>query len=166
MGIELATALAIGGLAASGAGAYKQYEGAKAQSEASQRAEAARKQQMNLETDRKQREILRQSQLARSIALTRGTEQGANEAGGSAIPGAYGQISGQETQNRTGVFQAVDIGNSIFQANREFAQAQELSAFGSGLSKLGGALYSNATDISNIGSSLYGRTKSLFEGLY
>lgn len=154
IGPEILLALQVAGVAGGVAGAAVQYKGAQDQSEASQRGEAARKQQMEIESSRKQREIQRQAQVARSVSLARGTDQGAAFEGSSALPGAYGQITGNETQARAGVYQATDIGRSIFDANADYAEAQSLSAFGSGLSKLSGSVMTNAKDISVIGESI------------
>lgn len=139
-------------LAATAVGTVTQVSAANAASKASQRAEALREKQMNLESNRQRRQIVRNMIRARSQALATTTAQGAT--GSSAQGGAYGQIGQQTGENLVGVNQGQEIGAGIFQANRDIAGAEALAAFGGGVSSFGGALFSNAEGIGRIGSFL------------
>jgi hypothetical protein len=155
----------IGGLALSGAGVGAQVFGAihaneaqKDEIRAQQKAEASREQGMKLDAMRKQREAIRQGMLARSQALTVGSNQGAGY--GSGITGAEAGATQQSAYNVLGVSEQSQIGSQIFQANREAfnakkeqADAGTLSAIGGGLGTLGGALMKNVGQINRLGSS-------------
>lgn len=110
-----------------------------------QKSEAAREQAMRLDAKRRQREAIRQSIIARSQALSAGTNQGAQY--GTALPGAYGQISGQLGNEVSGIAGQAVLGAEIFKNNRgvlsarkEEADAGAMSALGGGISSLGGAV--------------------------
>lgn len=139
-------------LAATAVGTVTQVSAANQAAKASQRAEALREKQMNLESQRQRRQIVRNMIRARSQALATTTAQGASK--GSALGGAYGQIGQQTGENIVGVNQGQEIGAGIFKANRDIAGAEALSAFGGGISSLGGALFSNSESIGRIGSFL------------
>jgi len=72
---------------------------------------------MNLDAQRKQLEVVRQAQRARSLALATATAQGANKGGTSALGGAYGQVAGQTNTNLQGIAQNLQIGKNIFGLN-------------------------------------------------
>ncbi len=122
---------------------------------AQQRAEDARKQQMELDAQRRSKEIVRQQQRARSAGLTNATAQGAQF--GSGLPGGYGQIGGQTGVNLLGTQQNLGLGRDIFAANADLSQArmQMASAQGDmfaaqGLGSLGQAMIKNLGPMSNI----------------
>lgn len=152
----------IGGLALSAVGTATQMSAAQDAERAQntvinnqQKSEATRQQAMLLDADRRKREIVRQGIIARSHALATGINQGVT--GGSALPGTYGQISGEEGVNLLGVNNAVSFGTDIFQANqgvlqgrRAEAAAGTKSAIGSGISSLGSKLGSLTGQIGNI----------------
>ena len=139
-------------LAATAVGTVTQVNAANQAAKASQRAEKLRERQMELESNRQRRQIVRNMIRARSQALATTTAQGAS--GGSGLSGAYGQIGQQGGENLVGVNQAQQIGAGIFKANRDIAGAESLAAFGGGLSSLGGAIFSNAEGIGRIGTFL------------
>jgi hypothetical protein len=147
------TAIAlIGGLALGAVGAVMQYQGQRRQAEAQergiraqQRAEASRQRQMEIESQRRRREIIRQGVLARSQATAAAVSSGAQF--GSGLPGALGGITNQQAFNTQGVESASQIGGDIFAANqqtlsarRDEARAGGQIAMGSGISSLGGAV--------------------------
>lgn len=150
MAISTIAAL-IGGLALSAAGTAVQYSAAKDASEASQRAEDARQRQLELESSRRRREIIRQSIIARSQAVSTATNQGAGDS--SVLGGALGGITSNAAYGVAGVNQAESIGRDIFSANRQLASAQSFGAIGNGLSSLGGSLTKN---LGPIGRLTYG----------
>jgi hypothetical protein len=108
---------------------------------------------------RRKRETIRQSVAARSMALATVTAQGAT--GGSALGGAYGQISGRTGTNQLGINQNAEIGRNMFGLNnqmlgayRESAAAGTQIAMGAGLSSLGGSLMSNSGAIGRVGTQV------------
>lgn len=79
--------------------------------------EGERKQAMEMDGRRKQLEIIRNQQRARSMALTASTQAGSSR--GSGLQGGYGQISGQTGVNILGVQQNLEIGRNIFGLNEQ-----------------------------------------------
>lgn len=158
--------IAIAGLAVAAVGAGVSYYGATQQAAAQGEALALQKQQdalrnkqMNLDAMRRQREIVRQSVAARSVALSNSTAQ--NAQGGSGLQGGYGQISGRTNVNALGISQNQDIGNQMFGLNagvydayRSAAYAGSIASLGSGLTSLGGMAMKNNVDISRVGASI------------
>lgn len=185
----ISTALVVGavGLAAVGTGvsmygAHQQSKAAKQQAAAQQaqieqerRAEAARMKAMELDARRRQLEMIRQQQRARSMALATTTAQGA--AGGSGLMGAYGSFSGQTGVNQLGTLQNLYTGREMFdingrisdariayaQAGSNMATAGGISAFGSGIASLGGSLM---TATPYIGALTGGGMSSVAGGYY
>lgn len=126
-----------------------------------QAIEAQRQKQMELEAKRRQLEILRQGQRARSLALATTTNQGAQF--GSGLEGAYGQASGQEGSQLLAGTQNLEIGRGIFGLNQNvtadrirYSQGQSNYQSGAALSSLGGTIISSAGAISRIGGSFGG----------
>lgn len=109
--------------------------GAMKQAKASAKAEKLRQRQMNLEAMRKKREIVREGVRARSEALSTATAQGAAE--GSGLQGGIAQITNQVGRNTQANEQDRTIGNKIFKANQQYANAGGLMALGQGISSLG-----------------------------
>lgn len=70
---------------------------------------------------RRIREIVRQGILAKSQSLSTATNQGVSATGGSAVKGAYGSIQGQTDVSATGVTQALQAGNSIYDLNKSIS---------------------------------------------
>ena len=155
MGLEVGAIAAIIGAGAAVAGtgiaAYATIQSGNAQRKqmkAQEQAEAARRQQMNLDAIRRRREMIRQAQVARATALSTAENQGASE--GSGIEGALGQISGQTGSNILGSSQNQELGNRIFDANalastyaQQASNANSMAAFGGQLQSLGGTLVKN-----------------------
>lgn len=129
------------GLGLQAAGMIQQADASQEASEASKRAETARQKQLELESSRKKREIIRQGILAKAQATSTATAQGAQF--GSTLPGAAGSIASHSAYGVGGVNESQFLGNQIFQANRDIADAQSDAATGAGLSSLGGALTKN-----------------------
>lgn len=166
--ITLATALTATAAAASAIGAGVQFYGAMEQRDISKKQEAVRQDAMQLDAQRKRREILRQTAMARSQALATATVQGAAGAGGSALPGAYGQIAGQAGNSYVGVNQAESQGNAMFALNRQAADASVITAagqtaqsIGQGLFQLGGSLGQAQQAINSIGGQPSSRQRPI-----
>jgi hypothetical protein len=161
-----ATTLALTASLALGAtGAAVQYSGQRAQAEAQEKgvkaqqdAEASRRRQMEIESSRRQREIIRQGVLQR--AQTQAAAAASGGSGSSLEAGALGGITGQQAYNSQGVEHAEGLGQSIFSANqrllgarREEAAAGSTVALGGGLSSLGNRISNNLGEIRRISAS-------------
>lgn len=122
---------------------------------AQEKAEKLREQQMNLEAERKQRQIRREQIVARSQALSNATSQGAGE--GTGLQGAYGQISQVSNSQAQATEQNRQIGSGIFQANAEAARAGGAAATAGGISSLGSAIIQNYGTFGRVGAYVSGR---------
>lgn len=156
--LVMAGASVVGGLMAN-QGRNQQQAGIQAQSEASNKAEAAREQQMNLEAERAKRDTIRRMMAARAEAVSSASNQGASF--GSGIQGGIAGITGQGNASLNATQRAQDIGSQIFSANRDYANAQAQTAIGSGNFNLGMSLFGNATQLGKQVASAGG----LFQGL-
>lgn len=168
----LSTIALIGGLALAGIGVGAQIAGAqhaadaqKQEIAAQQQSESIRQQGMQLDAQRKRREQVRQGMLAQSQALTAGANSGAQYSSG--VAGAIAGAGEQAQYNILGTNEAQNIGNQLFQSNRNIfaakskeADAASLSATGSGLSSLGGALLSNIGNINRVGGAFSGKVNN------
>lgn len=110
-----------------------------------QNANAINQQAMETDARRKQLEVVRQSQVARSVATTNATSQNAQL--GSGLQGGYGQISGEENTNLVGINQNLQFGrqrfaidNVISSDRMSLASGQGMAGWGSGLSSLSGSI--------------------------
>jgi hypothetical protein len=153
------TALSLGAMAA---GTVTQMSGARRSARAQQnivglerQAEGQRLKAMELDARRRQLEVIRNQQRARSLALTTATAQGAAQ--GSVLGGAYGQIRGQTMTNLQGIQENLGIGRNLFDINSQIgtqriaaSQAATTASMGSGISSLGGALLSSLPTLSNL----------------
>jgi hypothetical protein len=147
------------GLATSVVGTVLQYSAqtrmAKEQRSASITAENARRQQMQLDASRRTREAVRQGMVARAAAVTAGVNQGAG-VGSSGVQGAIGQAVGTANQGIQTTNSASALGNRVFDANIDYANAtyrgEKASGFGSLLTSLGGALMQNSGTIGRLGT--------------
>lgn len=153
----------VGGLGLSGYGLSQSMAGseayASAQAEAiriEQLIEAQRKRAMELDAKRKNIELVRTQQRARSIALTAATAQNAQL--GSGLQGGYGQIGGQVGFEQLGILQNLDIGRRIFGLNAALSEqkiamgnAQSQMYTGQGMMSLGGSLMNSAGTLGKIG---------------
>jgi hypothetical protein len=165
-------AAAVIGLGLQAFGTIKSVEASKQQQAAQQQitqkelqAEGVRKQAMELDARRRQLEVVRNRQRARSIALTNATNQGSQF--GSGLQGGYGQISGMSGTNLLGINQAVmqgqqmfDINAAISQQRIAMSQAASNAATAQGWTSFGGSLLSSAGNIGRLGgftdSTLFG----------
>lgn len=131
--------------------------------EAQQGAERISQTQMNLDAQRRQREIIRSSVVAQGQALSAETNSGAAGPGGSTVGGIEGNIAGRSGVNLLGVTQNKEAGNAIFGFHQDQLNAYKqaaldgfvpatpqfpngsgtTAALGAGLGSLGGALVKN-----------------------
>jgi len=151
------------GLGFSAFGGYESYQGAKAEATASKniagleiQQDAVRRQAMELSAQRQEMQNLRQSQRARSMALSTATNQGGQY--GSALGGAYGQISGGSGVNQLGITQALQSGEQMFALNAQIdqqkmaiADAKTQQAEGAGISSFGKSLSGSIDPLMRLG---------------
>jgi hypothetical protein len=159
--LPIQAAMMVGGLAIQAYGASKKSKALKEASAASKQQEALRRQQMEMDAARKQRNIIRQSYLAQSESLVRGTGQTGSSAlgGSSALPGSYGQIRSDERENFSYVAAQLGIGRSMFDARAKEAEANRKAAEGGAMSGLGASIMGSAQPASQIlTSTLFGQT--------
>jgi len=152
--IQAGTAVAGAGVAAYGVSQQSKYQ--KQSSQASQVAEDARRRAARLDALRKQREIIRNAQVARATGLSRVAAQGAQF--GSALSGVEGQVAGEAGVMSTAVRGNLGIAETIFDANAVQARAQGQAATGQATYAFGKELIQNAPMIAKIGSSLFPQT--------
>src|SRR6185436_463164 len=131
------------------------------------RLEDQRRKAMELQAHRQSVEILRANQRARSSAINNATNQGANL--GTGLQGGLSQIEGQGLFNLAGVQQNLQIGEAMFDINKDItakkqqiaqyqgqlAQVQGKSATDQGIASLGGAFMKAGPTIGSIGGSFF-----------
>lgn len=140
------TALAI---AASVAGTLATVAGTVVSAQAQTKAERLRKRQADLEVMRRQREIIRQGQLARAQATATAVSQGAE--GGSGLQGGLAGISGAVGRQALSLNQNKEIGDDMFKANAQNARGQSIANLGGGLSSFGQGILNNYGTFQRIG---------------
>lgn len=148
----VSTIIAGVGLAVGAAGTVMGVKAQKDQLAAQNKAESARQKAANLDALRRKRAIVRDMQQQRAIALSNATAQGAADSSG--LQGAMAGVQGQATDSIVGINQQLQLGNTVFSANRQATRAASFGATGEGLQSLGGALVKNAGTLSGIGSSI------------
>jgi hypothetical protein len=114
-----------------------------------------RKQAMEVDARRRQLDVVRNNQRARSMAQTTATSEGAQF--GSGLQGAYGQISGQAGFNLQGINQNLAIGRNIFGLDTQISQnkiqmagLEGQQATDQGIGQLGGDLMRSAGPFSSL----------------
>lgn len=135
--------------------AKSQYAAQMQQQQAEQAAEALRRQQMELEGRRRQREIIRNQQRANATALAVATNQGAQS--GSGLQGGYGQISGDSGNQQLATMQNLEIGRGLYDVSSQisaarmaYTSASSAMATAKGWSSLGSSLVTSASALGNI----------------
>lgn len=153
------------GLATSIIGGMKQTAAAKQQAAAQQQianleidADKQRRQAMELDSQRKSMEVLRNSQRARAISLTAAVSSGSQF--GSGYAGAQGQISGQSGVNLLGISQNTTIGENLFDISSsisgqrmKMAQASSDMATGAGISAIGKSISGSQGPLGNLATT-------------
>ncbi len=166
MGLEIAAALAIGGAVAGGVGTATQIYGQNMQTKATKKAEALRKQQMDLDSLMKQRAIRRDLQKARSMALATTTAQGAGN-DDSSLFGAYGQAQGLAGEQSSYQYENQQIGTGLFEANAQNSIGMGISSTGKSIVGFGQDLVGSSNKIGQLFQTGYdsswGNTTTSFE---
>lgn len=134
------------GLAGAGISAYSASQSASASGDIAalqMQILEQQKLQMKLEHQRRKNETLRSMQRARAISLSTAVSQGAQM--GTALMGAYGQVSGQGNNQLRALNQNLEIGKNIFNLNQQISEKkmdiadyQGMAAIGQGVSAFGG----------------------------
>lgn len=110
-----------------------------------QRINEQKRQQMLLESSRKQMEIFRNMQRQRAMATAAAVNQGAS--GGSGLQGGLAGVTGQSLFNSLGINQNVELGQNIFSINNDIsskkmqlADVETQQSEAAGWASLGGSL--------------------------
>ena len=120
---------------------------------------------METMTRRQQMQNIRQTQMARSMALTTASSQGGQF--GSGLQGAFGSIAGQSNTNQANLIgnlamgeKMFDLSNTMSSEEMMLSQAQAGAASDAAFGKLLGGIGSSMGDLGKIGSSFGGLFKS------
>lgn len=148
------TLIGAAGAAATAVGVGAQVFGMVRAQKGEKRAEQIRKAQMDLESQRERRSVVRQANVARAAALSNATAQGAQD--GSGLAGGQAQISGQAGTAISATNQNQQLGGQMFSANRMISSGNTMSSIGSGIQSLGGALVQNSQTIGRLGNYALG----------
>lgn len=115
---------------------------------------AQRRQQMVLTAQRQQMQTLRNVQLARSMALSAATNQGAQF--GTGLAGGLAQIGGQGANDLLNLNQNFEIGKNVFDLNTKIDEDRmKISSLGGQMADYQGK-QANAQGIMNMGSAISG----------
>lgn len=142
------------GAAATAVGVGTQVVGAVRAARGEKRAEQLRQAQMNLESRREQRNIIRQAALARAAAVSSANAQGAQDSSG--LQGGLSQITGQAGSASLATNQNQQLGTAMFGANRMISSGNTMASIGSGISSLGGSLVQNSDMLGRLGNYAFG----------
>ena len=154
MALEAATIALIGTATAAAGAVGSLYYNYKA-SEASQKAEAARKKLAAAQQRKNIIEIIRRQQAAGAIGLSAGTAQGVN-AGSSGIQGARSSQASDAGSQRFWQNLNFDLTSSIFDANAQYASAQSSASMFNQIGQAGNFGMQNSVDISKSLGSVFG----------
>ena len=142
-------------------GARQETAAQKGMIETEQKENAVREQAMETIEKRKQMQILRNAQQARSTALAAATNQGGQF--GSGLQGGYGEISGKTGGEMLASNQALGFGRQMFELNtimtgqkEQYADAQSKVNQGTGIASLGSSLMSSLGPLSNLSRQAQG----------
>lgn len=144
------TLIGAAGVGLAAAGTATQFIGMARAAKGEKRAEKIRAAQMNLESQRERRNIVRQANIARAAALTSAETQGAQA--GTGLAGGLAQVTAQAGAATQAVNQNQQLGQQMFAANRMISSGNTISSLGSGLSSLGGSLFQNNDKLGRLGS--------------
>lgn len=154
LGPEIVAALQVVGTIAATAGTgYSIVQGQEA-ADASKKAEQARKKQVALELQQKQRESIRKYQLQRAAAVSN-ISGATGSLEGSAYGGATSALSATLGTSLGELGQANAISNDIFTANAQYSQASANATAGGQFASFGKDLFGSADKIGRIGSTLF-----------
>lgn len=134
--IILGTTLAGGATGA--AGAFGQFNASKKVTADEIEQAELRRSQMELDSQRASRTLIRNAQMTRAIGESNQSQSGANW--GSAAGGLRGQIQGQTGVESNSIFQNLQIGEKMINSQEKEARDKQAAAAGGGLASLGGSI--------------------------
>lgn len=152
MPVATSTVIAGIGLAIGAFGAYKQYTAQQDAAKASKKAEKLRETQMNLDAQRRRREVIRKMIAERAASRANAAAQGASGSDSSVI-GGQAQAVNTGAYNVNAINQSQEVGQGIFAANAQYADAYARAGFGEAISGFGGKIFDNSEMISRVGAS-------------
>lgn len=129
-------------------GGVSSFIGQENQSAALKEEEKARHKQFLLDFQRQRLEAVRQSIIARSLALAAGASQGA--LGSSSVRTGVSGTTNKLNYQLLGLQQNQNIGEEVFQARQDYFDAGGTVAFGQGLSTLGATITNNRDEVSRL----------------
>jgi hypothetical protein len=125
----------------------------------SMQVQTQQEQMMELNARRQQMQTVRQQQMARSLATTNATSQGAQF--GSGLQGGLASITGQAATNQAGVSAGLQSARQISMLDTQIdasklwqARDQQSSSMWQGIGAIGGALAKASGSLGSIGGSL------------
>ena len=125
-----------------------------------QKINEQKRQQMLLESSRKQLEVFRNMQRQRAAATAAAVNQGASL--GSGLEGGLAGVTAGSFFNSLGINQNVEIGQNIFGINADIsaqkmqlADVQASQASNMGLASLGGSLMKSSGTIGSLGKNFF-----------
>lgn len=153
--LTLATGAA--GAVTSAVGYVKQAEANKELTAATTRAEQLRKQQAELQAQREQRKLFQDEMRARASVNSALAAQGSGF--GSIAGGLTGNVEGTLNQNSLALSQNIQIGENMFLANNDAANARSDLNTANQTIDLGRSLFASAKQVGQIGDTLFGTNK-------
>ena len=143
-----ATSIAIAGLVLAAVGTGVAVQAERAQAKAQRKAAGAAADAEALKARRARRRVIREARVARGAALNVAGQVGAGESSGlrgglSGLASQAGSALGFSTRTE-------DINRKITKFGGQASRAGARGALGSGLASLGGAVFSNASDLSGL----------------
>ncbi len=148
-----AAVIAAVSIGASVAGGVVQARGQRAATKASKRAEDARQQASRLETQRVKRRAIRDTQIAQADTESNAVTGGV-DIGSSAIQGGVQSATSQQNRQILAANQGQELGDQVFQANRDLASARRISSIGQGIASIGQQIFAQrapAGRLANLG---------------
>lgn len=125
-----------------------------------QRINEQKRQQMILESSRKQMEIFRNQQRQRAMATAAAVNQGASL--GSGLQGGLAGVTGMSLFNSLGINQNVELGKNIFAINdsisskkMQLADVEAEQSEAAGWASLGGSLMKSSDTFGKIGQNFF-----------
>ena len=147
--MTVATAILVAGLVIAAVGTGVAVQASRAQAKAQRKAAGAAADAEALKARRARRRVIRESRIARGEAANLAFQVGAGETSG--FRGGVSSLDSQAGANLGFSTRTEDIGRKIKKFSGQASRAASRGALGSGLSSLGGALFSNSSFLGGFG---------------
>ena len=131
------------------------------QAKAMKQAEKLRAKQMELETQRRRRDAIRQGQIQRAQVVAAGAASGVSP-GDSSVQVGSGSALAQGARGQVAANEDLAIGQGISKQNQKYISGGQLSSIGQGISSLGGAMTSAGPTLARIGNVQLPTTQNIF----